>query len=149
MRSFKPVQIFTLLFFILLMSGFVAFKAGVFDRTGINSANMNEKELFDPIKMRFPIDTPTTKVDTPKINPNLLPSSKSLIIYDKYTIQRSQLDQEIEIADSMRNALQTSKSDSLKQEISTQPNFMGTSKSGVIFTPKSDPFNIKQDSIEH
>lgn len=160
MKQFKPLQILTLSIFILLLSGFVAYRAGAFDATKkINSLDLNSQLLEHPLKNPIYTDTPTITKDTVRINPNLLPSSKSLLIYDKYTIQKHQLKQEINIDDSLRNALYNGIIDTLEFKKPPEFNYMGTSKSGVIFpprtdsriedfTPKSDPFSIRPDSLE-
>ena len=158
MKQFKPLQILTITIFILLLSGFVAYKGGVFDRSTnsaieVNNVFQTNQTLTNPIK----IDTPPSIKDTPKINTNLLSSSKSMVISDKIIIPYSLL-QQIKIEDSISKALYNNKIDTIEIKKSLRFNYMGTSKSGIIFTPesdtriqynpKSDPFNIRQDTLE-
>ena len=158
MKQFKPLQILTLSIFILLLSGFVAYKSGVFDRSA-NSEFEVKNVVQTNITQNIPvnIDTPTKLIDTPKINPRLLSSSKSMIIVDKNIIPYS-LIEKIRIEDSISKALYNNKIDTVEIKKSAKFNYMGTSKSGIIFTPKSDtrieyipksdPFNLRPDTLE-
>jgi hypothetical protein len=158
MKQFKPLQILTLSIFILLLSGFVAYKSGVFDRSAnsqVEIKNVVQTNITQTIPVN--IDTPTKLIDTPKINPRLLSSSKSMIIVDKSLIKYSLLEQ-IKIEDSISKALYSNKIDTAEIKKSLRFNYMGTSKSGIIFTPepdvriqynpKSDPFNLRPDTLE-
>ncbi len=71
----------TLTSFIVLLSGFVAFKGGAFDN--YLSANENEYPNHQPSDM--PLDSPTPKknVQKKKKNPDMMYSSKSMVLTDQ------------------------------------------------------------------
>ncbi|MDZ4663900.1 MAG: hypothetical protein SGJ15_03385 [Bacteroidota bacterium] len=98
----------TLLSFIVLLSGFVAFKGGAFD----NYLSANNSVYPDHQTTDMPIDSPTPKknVQKKKKNPDMMYSSKSMVLTD----------QEFFIGDpkdsvQKKEVKQTSSKDSLKR----------------------------------
>ena len=142
MKAFKPLQILTLLVFFILLSGFVAYRSGAFE-TLLKRFSPNPNSYLNG---EIPTDTPTTLIDSQRINPTLLPTSKSGLIFKE---RDNQIDPKIE--DSIIKTY--------KQNQIYQKRIMSSSKSSQIFDPgfdslskfkpKSDPFNLRKDTLEH
>ena len=80
------VKTLTLLSFTILLTSFIAFKAGTFDKY-LNLESDSQQTLSSELTVDsgiMTVDSPTVKkVDTVKINPAMFPTSKSLIILDQ------------------------------------------------------------------
>ena len=85
MNSNKLIKILTLIGFVIQLTNFIAFKAGIFDkylRTEIEKKTLNNRKLNKTDNL--PVDTLSAKtVDTPRVNPTIISTSKSLIIIDQ------------------------------------------------------------------
>jgi hypothetical protein len=77
MKNSKSIRIITLSGFIILLSGFVCFRAGVFDSPGtvpdalVQAAEMNTIAL----------DTPEVKTEDSVTEMHIMPSSKSGVMF--------------------------------------------------------------------
>jgi len=85
MKESKILKTLTLVCFGFLLTSLVAFKSGAFDKyftsnnedLDIENAGVSNAESFS-------IDTPKIKaVDTVRVSPTMLPTSKSIIIIDQ------------------------------------------------------------------
>jgi hypothetical protein len=81
MKSSTIIKIFTLSSFIVLLSGFVAYRMDVFDNL-FKSENIDSPKETDKINERenlAPDSNIQKVVDTPKTIPTILPTSKSIV----------------------------------------------------------------------
>ena len=86
MKKSKTVKTLTLFSFIILLTSFIAFKAGTFDKYFKHESErpqtLNSEQAIN--SGVIPVDTPTVKkVDTIKVNPTMMSTSKSLILLDQ------------------------------------------------------------------
>lgn len=86
MKKSKTIKTLTLLSFTILLTSFIAFKEGTFDKYFNHKSDspqtLNREQAINSGVM--PVDTPTVKkVDTIKVNPAMLSTSKSLILLDQ------------------------------------------------------------------
>jgi hypothetical protein len=84
MEKSNTIKALTILSFVTLMTSFVAYKSGVFS----NKDSENEEPVFYNGMIgqneSTPIDTPeTTLQDTTRLNPAMLPTSKSAVFIDQ------------------------------------------------------------------
>lgn len=86
MQKSRIVKTLTLFSFIFLLTSFIAFKEGAFDNY-FNQKNRSSRTLNSEKPNEIgvmPIDTPPAeKVDTVKVNPTMLSTSKSMILLDQ------------------------------------------------------------------
>lgn len=86
MKKSKTIKILTLFSFIILLSGFIAYKSGTFDKYFNNENDgpqtLNSEQVIN--SELVPVDTSTVKqMDTIKVNPTMMSTSKSLILVDQ------------------------------------------------------------------
>lgn len=86
MKNNRTLKLLTLSVFIFLLTSFVAFKSGTFDRflttESSSSPILNQAQISKFGEMV--VDTPPAKkADTMRINPRILPTSKSGILFDQ------------------------------------------------------------------
>ncbi len=74
MKNNNLLRTATLFSFIILLSGFVAFKGGAFDNYVSENAYPNEK------RSGMPTDSPTPKKTVKKKSPEMMSSSKSMVL---------------------------------------------------------------------
>jgi hypothetical protein len=113
------LKVLTATGFVLLLSVFVAYRAGSFSSPGNATANV------------FPsVDSPVTFADTSKIE--IMPSSKSGPVFNPKKDAPAKQD----TGKPKQQQQQTSRDKAPNQKKSDP--MMGSSKSGVIFTPEPD-----------
>jgi hypothetical protein len=94
MKKSKTVKALTLVCFGILLTSFIVFKSGTFDKYLNTDSKVLPRENKQISNLEnIPKDTPTIKaVDTVKVNPTMFSTSKSLILIDqkiKFPIQDS------------------------------------------------------------
>ena len=78
MKTSKILKALTLVGFVVLLTSFIVFKTGSFDKY-LNSGNEQLNNL-----QSMPLDTPSAKkTDTTRLNPAMMSTSKSGIILDQ------------------------------------------------------------------
>lgn len=157
MKTLIPLRVITLFIFVILLSGFVAYRSGAFDTLLNNPA----PSLNSNINAEIPLDTPTTLTDSQPTNPVLLPTSKSGAIFIERDKTKNQNNNESHLDPTTQDSLK--KLDSIKKEEEqkklNQIKIMSSSKSLILFeptyhydlnlfVPKLDPFDIKKDTTE-
>ena len=85
MKKSKTLKSLTLFSFVILLTGFITFKTGTFDKylkTDSEVEIRENKRLGNSESMQ--VDTPSVKtVDTTRFNPTMLSTSKSGIVIDQ------------------------------------------------------------------
>lgn len=87
MRKSKPLKFVTILSFVILVAGFVGFRAGVFEhylpQNGDDSNPYLNEQLANT--QGLPVDSPPLKkADSIRISPEMLGTSKSAIMIDQH-----------------------------------------------------------------
>ncbi len=157
MKTFKPLQVITLFLFVILLSGFVAYRSGAFDSLVKNAA----PSLNSNINAEIPLDTPATLTDSIQTNPVLLPTSKSGAIFIDRKNTNNHNNNTNQYNPTTENSLKKLDSMNKKEEQKklNQIEIMSSSKSLILFEPvyhydlypflpKSDPFGIKTNTTK-
>ncbi len=85
MKNNKTIKTLTLVSFVILLTSFIAFKSGTFDKylKGENDKSISVNSVAYKTE-GAPVDTPPIKTfDTVRVNPTMLSTSKSMIVYDQ------------------------------------------------------------------
>lgn len=136
MTRSHPVKALTLISFIILLAGFIAFKSGAFDKY----IRTNEEAS--------PTDAPEIKH-----SPSMWSTSKSLIVVDqKIKFNEPQLiDIDSFLKDEVRlRAKNSLNQDSAKKTMKLSPSMLSGSKSGIVIDQKwlFNYDSLKTDSIK-
>jgi hypothetical protein len=83
MTTTKTKKIVTLLSFVILISSFIAYKSGAFDKEE-QTENLSLNSGLEINEKLMPVDTPG--VDSIKVSPNMISSSKSMMMIDRKVI---------------------------------------------------------------
>ena len=127
----RPSPLFTksavLSVFILLLTGFVAYRSGAFDKLLIGKKTNNLPDIEINTVMAYQLDT-IPKVDTPPRLPTIMSSSKSLVMTDnyEYIFKDGELKQKLK----KKNPYKTDSA------IIKPPIMFSGSKSGPVITPR-------------
>lgn len=146
MKATNPIiKVLTVSSFLILITGFVAYRSGAFSNSGNISAVEKERSLIDTPPPQIKTDsfvpvmsgTKSGKIIEPKQNNSgntlksteIMSSSKSGIIVD---------DELTKDLSSKNDSATVAKQDSLLNQALLKELIMGSSKSGAIFVPKQD-----------
>jgi hypothetical protein len=86
MEKSKTVKVLTLAGFVMLLGGFIAFKAGTFESASTHKTVLPLQEFDNSNSPEMMLDSPPAKKpDTPKVkaNPHMMSTSKSAVFIDQ------------------------------------------------------------------